>query len=197
MKRYFRKLLPYVIPAIVPVLTLLYGFGEHFSWWDKLSGRTAALAGWQRLMSNKGYPVSWIYSDEPEFLPLEKIINRWTTSHEAVPVIGAGIHPSLISRSDIQTLTTKVPENWPNPTFVPDTVPVMFLYNVTREGGQGKVARIGSLGDIRRWIDESRNQERFYVSTVLLSLLSIGVAIIGATRAREQHGSKGENLNNR
>ena len=38
---------------------------------------------------------------------------------------------------------------------------------------------VGSVGDVRRWIEDDRNRERFWVSTVLIGMLSIGLAIVG------------------
>lgn len=61
----------------------------------------------------------------------------------------------------------------------------MYLYNIRKEDIQGKQSGkttwVGSVADIRTWIDESRNCERFWITTILLSMLSVGVIILGIT----------------
>jgi|GEM_PF-4379520 len=64
--------------------------------------------------------------------------------------------------------------------FTPDTAQVMYIYGVTKKGDNtGKGTWVGNLGDVRHWIEDSRDRERFWVTTVLLSLLSMWVAFLG------------------
>jgi len=70
-----RRLAYFATPSLVPLITVLYGVGDHLHWWwDDLTGRTAALSGWDRLIHGNGYPETFIYNDEAEFAPLAEII---------------------------------------------------------------------------------------------------------------------------
>ncbi len=81
-----------------------------------------------------------------------------------------------------------LPKEWPNPKFVPDSSPVGFVYGDSRLPGkiyEKDLKPIGNLGDVRQWINDSRNRERFIVVSVLIGVLSLTVALLDF--------SKGEN----
>ena len=42
--------------AAVPILTLIYGVGDHYGFWDYARGRTAIIRSLDRLASGEGYP---------------------------------------------------------------------------------------------------------------------------------------------
>ena len=130
-------------------------------------------------------------------MPLEKIIRAYTRNSEIIKHYKSRIHPLAISRLG-GTLKPYVgddlPEEWPNPKFVPESLPVVFFYEfdakkisqvVNKFDNQGipiitgwpieALKPVGSLGDVRRWIEDSRNQERFFVSILLICTLSIFV----------------------
>lgn len=171
---------------LIPVLTIIYGLGDYFNWWDDLKGRTAAIQGWDRLIHGSGYPNSWIYHDEPEFRALEKIINPRTKNPKLQAIIKEGIHPSLITIDGGRTQKANIPEEWPFSTFTPDTALILYVYGITREGGEGKLTWGCSAGELMRWIDEHRNKERFYFSTILISILAIWIAIFSTKREKKR-----------
>ena len=185
-----RGSLPYLIPLAVPLLALSYGTGDHFRWWDDLRGRTSAVAGLNRLARGEGNE-RWLYAHEPEFSALQRVINSRTENRNIARKVEAGVHFSAITRPATEVLKTGVPESWPNVNFVPETVPVMYVDVLIRKEGMNLFPNphrvdntewVGSVGDVRRWIEDDRNRERFWVSTVLIGMLSIGLAIVGGTK---------------
>jgi hypothetical protein len=70
-----RKITKDVLTLLILGITLIYGIGDYFSWWDDLSGRTLAIKGWNILANNKiTMQEILIKSHESEFKQLEKII---------------------------------------------------------------------------------------------------------------------------
>ncbi len=78
-------------------------------------------------------------------------------------------------------LAEQMPPGYPDVRFVPETLPILFVYDYTEQ--TSKALRVCSLGDLRRWIEESRRKESFLVPTLLVGLLSVAVAI-GETKKR-------------
>lgn len=138
---------------------------------------------------SRGYPEMVIFNDEAEFLDLLNLILYRTENHKIIDQHWKGKDPSAIVRVGgtlRPNVADELPEGWPNPKFAPYSSPVAFVYNYSRPGGsmsKENVEPIGNLRDIRDWIDDSRNKERFIVSTVLVGLLSILVIILDVTRS--------------
>jgi hypothetical protein len=80
----------------------------------------------------------------------------------------------------------------PTPDFVPDSSPVVLLYDYRRndypKSVKGKMRPIGQLRDLREWIRDCRNTQRFLVSTLLVSILS--VVVLNVTRSAPQSKEK-------
>lgn len=185
----------YALTFIVPVMALIYGIGDNFKWWDSVTGRTAALAGWRRLATVGRRPTIIVCRDDPEFHYLHKFIIQNTENNEVITRQQTGTKSTCIVRvgGSLQPYVGKggLPEHYPDPRFVPESAPVLFVYNYSPEEfrlrsafHKDNVLPIGSLGDIRRWIQQHRNQERFTATTILIGVLSIVVTIIELTRSR-------------
>lgn len=165
-----------IIPLLIPIIATSYGIGDYLSWWDDLRGRTAALAGIERLASGEQGLV-FIYADEKEFPALVNLINSRTEN----PDVRSGSnayqfrHPSAIARLEEPLKLTPLPKNWPPSFYLPDATPVIYTYGVTREikSEEWISAHVGTIGHVRRWINEERDRERFFVLTVLIGILSI------------------------
>ena len=183
-----------LLGCLVPVLSLVYATGEYFEWWEILLGRELATQGIERLASPKNYPTICIFSDEKEFVPLLKYIISRTRNRDVIQDYKAGRSPSAIVRvggamkppgfeGDIQL-------DLPTPDFVPDSSPVVLLYDYFRndypKSAKGKMRPIGQLRDLREWIRDCRNTQRFLVSTLLIGILSVVVVILNVTRRAPQ-----------
>jgi hypothetical protein len=171
MKRKF-KLLWKVSAWAVPTLTFAYGAGSFLGWWDHLLGRTALAAAYERLKS-PGYPKAFVFVGEPEFQALLEwaIVNgtdpgfRENTRNQVIP--------TGFTRAGGAELVAPMPEDQ-KAVFVPDSSPILALYNYTpSDFKQGTAQPVGSLGDIPRALARSQSREQFYVTTVLLGVLSL------------------------
>jgi len=141
-----------------------------------------------RLSSPKGFPEIIIFNDEREFSPLIKLIMSNTSNQQVKILYKNGKTPTAIVRlggtlSPPGAWAKKLPKVDFDPRFAPDTSPVIVFYNYTRKGPRDNIPEderiaksVCNLGNIRQWIDDSRNRERFLVSTLLIGLLSIVVA---------------------
>jgi len=179
MLRKFRIILQFSIP----VIALIYGLGDYLNWWDSLSGRSAALSGYDRLSSNEGYPKIFVFRNEPEFKGLYQFLRSRISAKEFINLKEEEKVPSLIARVGGtlgHELQSQLPPTWPNVRYVPDTLPIVFIYGVSKETSktEGTGYMVCSLGDLRRWIEKSRETERFWVTTILIGGLSISLILL-------------------
>lgn len=183
------KKLRTLFALLTAAFALLIGLSDYFGWTDYISGRRAAQQGITRLSSTKGYPKIIIFDDEKEFKPLWKIIRYNTRDDITLSKYRDGKIPTAIVRLG-GTLTVpyvgEMPEDGPDPRFVPDSSPVLVFYNYKRgvEPDQSvpkdeKIARpIGNIGDLKSWVQGSKETERFIFSIVLIGLLSVTLAFL-------------------
>jgi hypothetical protein len=185
------KIFRLILPIMVPALSLVYACGDFYGWWDQLRGRSNAIEGVQALSSPNGFPDIIIYSDESGFKELFALITHKTENKKVIELNKDGKVPTAIFRAGgtLQPDVGKLPSNWPNPKFAPTSSPVAVAYGWSRSEASidgNKVEPVGQLGDLSEWINESRNRERFIVSSILIGLLSIAVVILDITRAKSQ-----------
>jgi hypothetical protein len=114
---------------------MLYGICDYSGFSDYLAGRRSAEEGLRRLNSEGGFPVGWIYSDEPEFTSLKELIRKRSRNPELRDIFSSGIEPSLIVVGSGPQLVVDVPQEWPATNFVLGTSPVLCVYGITRKGG--------------------------------------------------------------
>jgi len=191
MKKLFRT----ILPILIAIISMLYAIGDYAQWWDEISGRKMAMSGFVRLSSPQGPPMIIIFNDESEYKDLFSLIISRSENHKIADLYKKGELPSAIVRLG-GTLTPyigdELPEGYPNPKFVPDSSPILCLYNYTRDSLLSlKSIHIsnnqpaGNLGEIRQWINDSRNRERFIISTILIGLLSLVVLFLDITRSKK------------
>lgn len=180
-----------IFPLLIPILSLIYACGDYYSWWDHLSGRIIAAEGVQRLSSPKGFPEIFIFDDEAIFEDLLKLILHKTDNQKVLDLFKDGTSPTAIVRVG-GTLRPDVGDNlplkWPNPKFAPESSPVAVVYNCRKPiktiNGDD-IEPVGNIGDLRAWIVDSRNRERFVVASLLIGLLSIAIVIMDLTKSKK------------
>lgn len=170
------------------MLSLLYATGEYLQWWERLSGRYLALRGIERLYSSQNFPEILIFADDPEFRPIFKLIisktNKPVTAQNsdmpsAITRVGGPLRP--------QGWGANLPPDYPNPDFIPNSSPVVLLYGydkkdyprIPKEAG-ARLVPVCQLRDLDNWIRESRDEQQFWVSTLLIGILSVIVVILDA-----------------
>ena len=176
-----KKITKYAIFAIVPLLSILYGLADICGWTDYIRGRTLATAGLYRLKYGNGYPQTYIYHDEKEFRAMKSFIDSNTKNPQVA--INNKIQPlSLISVDGGLTRRGPSPPEWPINVDTPESAQIMYIYGQERGKGGGTATWVGSILDMRQWIETSRSRERFWVTVVMISILS---AWIGITKAKK------------
>jgi hypothetical protein len=181
-----------LLGCLVPTFSVLYAAGAHYHCWDRLTGRDIASQGIERLSSPKNYPTTCVFADEREFRSLLKLILSNTNNSDAVKSYGSGKRPSAILRvgGSVQPpgFDGKNDPTLPNPDFVPDSEPVVFFYGYSRADFPKNLkdvgatqSSVGQLADLRRWIQESRELERFIAANVLIWILAFVVVLLNVT----------------
>ena|SRR5436190_8081560 len=163
-----------VVAWTVPVITLVYGLGSYLSLWDALSGRRTLQHAFDRLRSPKGYPVIFIYDGEPEFPTLLKWSRKNGTGPDFKSNLDKGARPTAFTRGGGGEVLTPMPPGSPPFVFVPESSPILALFNYTKQNhDNGKAVWCGSLADLSSTINRSREREQFVVTTLLIGLLSV------------------------
>ncbi|QHC49798.1 hypothetical protein EKK97_09525 [Billgrantia tianxiuensis] len=49
----------------------------------------------------------------------------------------------------------------------------MYLFNVTRYGGQGKGERVCTLGELEKWLADEKDVRKYYLGAVALGFIAI------------------------
>ncbi len=191
MKLFSKRNLRILFALLTAILAFLIGLSDYFGWTDYIFGRRTAQQGIARLSSTKGYPEIIIFSDEKEFQPLWKVIRSNTQDDITLSRYREGKIPTAIIRWG-ETITVpgvpvvEMPEGSPDPRFVLDSSPILVFYNYKRGIGPDRSVPkderiyrpIGNIGDLKSWVQGSKETERFISSTMLIGLLSITLALL-------------------
>lgn len=121
-----------LLPLLILVVSIGYGFGEHFGWWDSISGRRKVELGLNVLLDTKVPFLEKKNHPEEFFAYFDKDID---------------VFPENIIKKD----------------------PGDKLMSIPIES----IEPVDSISDLKRWIDQKRNNERFAVSIILIGVLSI------------------------
>jgi hypothetical protein len=177
-----------VLIFLPPVIALFYAVGEHLGLWDRLTGLSLAREALGRIRSPKGYPASWIYNDSQDercFKALERRISTRTASQAIKNVLAAGHRPSLITAAGSPIQIHGVPDVWPQELrwMYLNSHPVLYYFGISRQDAdaaednvqKGKAEFVCTIGELESWLDEERNQRKFWVGTLAISLFSIAL----------------------
>jgi hypothetical protein len=161
-----------------PVLTIAYAISEHLGWMDRLTGRKAANDALKRMRTATGFPRSWIFNDDEdkrEFSALEKRISRKTQVDTIKKVLGDGARPSCILIGGEPISLAEVPPEWPveyRRVYLPEHS-IVYLFGVTRAGGQGKAERVCTIGELEKWLTEEKDARRYKIGGLAIGVLSL------------------------
>lgn len=199
----FKKL---IILAIVPISSLFYGMGNHFLWWDNLQGLSYLEAFHARLESSNNIPTILITNMEDGFGKLANYISARTQNKNISKRRSKGEEPLMVCRLGgtlKPDLGKGYPKELPNPNYVPNTLPIAFVFQIDiREDvstsrrltikdlsfGREDVEVACSLRDLREWILESRAHRHFWFSTLLINVVAILLGLIEIF-SNEKNGS--------
>ena len=175
---------------LIPLIAILYGVGNTFGVWDNISGRTDTIIGLNKMLNGDGYPEAWIYYNESEFEPLIKRIKKHTYNPKLKDTFKQNYFYYQIAVDGSLARKPKVPDSYPQKLFIPSNSYILVLFKEisndfldslttgkelhTFEGYAEWACRAEEL---RLWIQDERNIERFWISVVLISALTIFISL--------------------
>jgi hypothetical protein len=179
--------------AAVPILTLIYGVGDHYGFWDYARGRTAIIRSLDRLASGEGYPVSFIQQSDPDFYPLYRFIKQRTTNRDISTPMLAGRRSITITRLGGGERVIPTPREFPKTVIVPMESPVLFVYDLSESSSpRSAYAQVATLRKIDEWIKATRETELMWVTVVLVNFLAVAMAFIDKPHSSSTDGNEEE-----
>ena len=172
-----------------PIIALFFALGEYLGWWDDISGRKKAVEGFDRLRSADGFPESFIFAEEDRkiFNALVKRIARNTRQTNLKQLFAQGEKPSVISVIGKPQPIAGLPKDWKQAErfFYPGEQPIIIVFNwyTTPHGSpgehpNGKGCLVGTLADLREWLNIEKENRKFWIGTVIVSCVSIGSILL-------------------
>jgi hypothetical protein len=184
------------LTLIIIAVSLAYGIGDYYGWCDKISGRNDIENAWNRLTYANSSTEVIILKNEPIFDALHKFISMRTKNARLPRGRNLKESPSAIARigGNATLINSDVPEEWEGVKIAPQNNPIVFLYDYSETDFQQKRKLIASeqvgfvctLEELRYWIKEGRDSERFWVTTFLIGALSLVLAIIEFTGQQKE-----------
>jgi hypothetical protein len=172
------------IALSIPIISLVYGIGDHNGAWDRVWGRTDLMRSVERLASGEG-PTAFFRPNDPGFDRLWQFISSRTTNPDVVRRSTEHERPALITRLGGGERVIPTPPEFPKAIVVPRESPVLFVYDLTSSAGpRTEYAQVATLDDLDEWIRESRDTERTIVNVVLINILALALVISETKRNR-------------
>jgi hypothetical protein len=194
VQRYKRNKIKVILSVTIFVVTVVFQMGDDKFWWDYIFGRSTVLHSIEILTNGEDLSNS---QNPKEFRALVDIIE----THQIYPpfifeipdkdIIGEttatylyDVHPSRIYIAPPITITSGLLGS----NYILDNTPVLFEYNVPsgREILNGVAytninelnytptsTLVGSVRDIKDWVEDSRKGNRFIVLIVFIGLLNL------------------------
>ena len=172
-----------ILLLIAPLATLVFALGEQFGWWDRLTGRSKALEGLERLYSAEGYPKTHIQRDEDRaiFHALERRISPRTSDELMKKRMAEGIVPNAITVVGRPFEVTGLEPRMKSFVYA-DIHPVVYLYSFEDQNRKHeKVAQVTTLGELTKWLDNEKTDRRFWVVSLIVGILSIVMLFLTST----------------
>ena len=166
----------FVAAVFLPVLTILFVIGEHGGWWDRYLGLTDVLEAAARFETSYSEGVRRIIvPGEPAWAPVLDLIRRYSPAK-----LPPGREPSVLARfvavasAKIDTGLGTIAE-WTAPS-----TPIALLYQDWPGNSvpPSDCRIVGTIGDLRTWVDKRRADLHFLGRDVLLSITSIVIGLV-------------------
>lgn len=108
-------------------------------------------------------------------------IGKHTKEEELKKAIGAGNRPTLIATGGQPLHIRDVPQFWPqgDRVFYSDNHPIVVVFGVSRSQDREleKGYRACTLKDIDDWLREEKENRKFYIGTLMIGVLSLGLIV--------------------
>ncbi|MFA6171467.1 MAG: hypothetical protein WCW77_02945 [Patescibacteria group bacterium] len=173
--KYVKKTLK-IIGLVLSILALLFSMSEHYGVWDRLRGTNYLLDVYARLETSYADVDRIIYPYDPAWKPLLHLIYRYSSADfpkEREPkCIGRGQATAAFK----QDLGKGKMTEWTAPS-----TPFVILYKewpVVGAVNPEDYRIVGSIGDLKNWIQQDKNEFNFKIHNIFFGVLSIAVACL-------------------
>jgi hypothetical protein len=186
------------IHVVIFGFTLIYEFGDSNLWWDNIRGRSSVLNALEAITLNGTHSLDEQHNPN-EFKALRKIIESNTKNL----LIHNGFYLYDLNNNSITRNSTlayviyfkpisikiappfEITSTGLGKNYVLDYTPVEFeyAYPSTKKDQNGeyfeliststKTIYVGSIGDVKSWIVDSRNKDRIVFLTMFISGISL------------------------
>jgi hypothetical protein len=170
-----KPVLKLVAAVFLPLLTALFIISEHAGWWDRYLGLTEVIEATTRFETSYAEVRRIIVPGDPAWAPMLDLIRRY--SRVKLP---AGREPRVLARyvavasAKIDTGPGSIAE-WTAPA-----TPIVLLYQNWSEttAPPSDYLIVGTIGDLRTWIDKRRADNNFFVRDILLTITSVVIGFV-------------------
>jgi hypothetical protein len=173
-------LLKLFLLAVIPILTLGFNVFEKTALYSslfRLKGAESAIS--EKLTTQYGDPKKLVVErdDSPEFEDLFSLIRQYTAAK-----LPDGL-PDVITRLGVDNGTSvMLPGERKLVILIPESVPIYCLYGLKPKFPATPVSvdkqiRIGSVGDLKAWVERRRRNIRSWVD-IAISITSIILGLV-------------------
>ena len=168
--------------VVLPILAMGFVISERSGFFDWYFGHDAVLEVAARLESSYATGVDrQVGPDEKAWTPMLRLIRKYSTS-----ILPTDREPKILARY-VAVSSGKVDIGKGDlAEWTAASTPLLLGYRNVPGPGQTAPLEdfkiVGSIGDIRAWVDRSRADLRFWVQDISLALFSIALAVIMWTK---------------
>jgi hypothetical protein len=186
------RVLELVAAVLLPLIVLGFIVAERFGLSDWLFGHGYVLQVASRFETSYATDIDrQVGPDEEAWKPLLRLIRKYSTAN-----LPADKQPMVLARnralaSGYQKIGPDIVAEWTSPA-----TPMILIYS---EWPGNTVPRedtriVGTIGDLRSWVERSRSDFRFLVQDLLLTIIAAGVALFlwlsgNQAKSRSESGS--------
>lgn len=162
------------VPVLTPLLFLMFVFGEHEGIWDKWRGLDSVIAVAERFETSYENGIDRrVEKDEEAFEILLELINKYSLTtlppHKRPTAI---MRLKAIQSSKIHTGPSRIAE-WTAPS-----TPIILIFGKIKQKMENEdVVIVGTIGDLRDWVEKCQSDLRFFVSDVAFTVVAFFVAL--------------------
>ena len=174
--------------VLIFVITLVFSIGDKNLWWDYIFGRSNVIQSIDILTNDEGHGLSKTKNPKA-FKALVKIAENhnqnipyyFSLDNEFVMRQSTYIYLYLPKPSRIYLPSTITFTSGISGSYVLDNTPVLFEYSIlhknTDQNGDSyefstQAVYVGNVRDVKNWVEDSRQSNRFLVLTVFVGILS-------------------------
>jgi hypothetical protein len=171
-----KPVLKFVAAVFLPIVTILFVVSEHVGLWDHYLGLTDVLEVSARFDTSYAEDVRRIVSPgDPAWVPVLDLIQRYSTVKlpmDRQPHALARF--TAIASAKIEAGPGSIAE-WTAPS-----TPIVLIYKDLSENKftHSDYRIVGTIGDLRTWVDKRRADVHFLGRDILLSLTSVVIGLV-------------------